>query len=110
MSPSTSDRRVLAALALLAALAIGCDEGRCVRHSDCAPPLSCLATRCAIPPTDADTGVADTAVVDTAVVLNAATATDATVTDVAADVVADVVADGGSADAAEDASMDVSAD
>lgn len=115
MSPSTSDRRVLAALALLAALAIGCDEGRCVRHSDCAPPLSCLATRCAIPPTDADTGVADTAVVDTAVVdtavvLDAATATDATVTDVAADVVADVLADGGSADAAEDASMDVSAD
>lgn len=116
MSPSTSDRRVLAALALLAALAIGCDEARCVRHSDCAPPLSCLATRCAIPPTDADTGVADTAVVDTAVidtavVLDATTATDATVTDTSvADGVADVLADGGSADAAEDASMDVSAD
>lgn len=42
-----------AALALLALLAAGCEAGRCVRHSDCASPLSCLATRCVIPPSDA---------------------------------------------------------
>lgn len=101
MSRSISEHLGLAALALLAALAAGCEDGRCIRHSDCAPTLSCLATRCVVPPTDADTGMADTAVVDTAVV-------DAQVADTSA---VDVATDGGpSADAAMDVGMDVGMD
>lgn len=96
MSRSTSDLCGLAALALLAALGAGCEDGRCIRHSDCAPTLSCLATMCVVPPTDADTGVADTAVVDTAVLDTSRV---------------DVVTDGGpSADAAMDAAMDAATD
>ena len=101
MLRSISEHLGLAALALLAALAAGCEDGRCIRHSDCAPTLSCLATRCVVPPTDADTGVADTAVVDTAVV-------DTQVADTSA---VDVATDGGpSADAAMDVAMDVAMD
>ena len=96
VSRSTSDLCGLAALALLAALGAGCEDGRCIRHSDCAPTLSCLATMCVVPPTDADTGVADTAVVDTAVLDTSRV---------------DVVTDGGpSADAAMDAAMDAATD
>ncbi len=106
MSRSTSDRRGLAVLALLAALAAGCEDGRCIRHSDCAPTLSCLATMCVIPPNDADTGVADTAVVDTAV-----TDTPVADTPVADTALVDVGTDGGpSADAAMDAAMDAPVD
>jgi hypothetical protein len=105
VSRSTSDLRGLASLALLAALGAGCEDGRCIRHSDCAPTLSCLATMCVVPPTDADTGVADTAVVDTAVV-------DTSVADSSR---VDVVTDGGPAadaasDAASDAALDVAED
>lgn len=105
MSRSTSDLRGLAVLALLAALGAGCEDRRCIRHSDCAPTLSCLATMCVVPPTDADTGVADTAVVDTAVDRAVA---DTSVVDTSR---VDVVTDGGSAaDAALDASEDTASD
>lgn len=111
MSRSTSDRRGLAALALLAALAAGCEDGRCIRHSDCAPTLSCLATMCVIPPSDADTGVADTAVVDTAVVDAPVADTPVADAPVADTAMADVGTDGGpSMDAATDAPVDAPED
>ena len=101
MSRSVSEHLGLAALALLAALAAGCEDARCIRHSDCAPSLSCLATRCVVPPTDADTGVTDTAVVDTAVV-------DVPVADTST---VDVATDGGAAvDVAMDVAMDAAED
>jgi hypothetical protein len=112
VSRSTSDRRGLAALALLAALAAGCEDGRCIRHSDCAPTLSCLATMCVIPPSDADTGVADTAVVDTAVVDTAVADTPVADTPVADTPVADtaMVDVGTDAGPAADAAMDAPVD
>jgi len=106
VSRSISEQPGLAALALLAALVAGCEEERCIRHSDCAPTLSCLATRCVVPPTDADTGVTDTAVVDTAVVDTAVV--DVPVADTST---VDVATDGGAAvDVAVDVAMDAAED
>ena len=111
MLRSISDSRALFGLALLATLGLGCEDGRCIRHSDCAPTLTCLATMCVVPPTDADTGVADTAVVDRPVtddVSDAATGTDVPV-DAPVDAPVDVTgaADSGlMVDAAADVTVD----
>ena len=116
---SISDSRALFGIALLATLGLGCEDGRCIRHSDCAPTLTCLTTMCVVPPTDADTGVADTAVVDRPMsddVRDAATGTDVTVdapVDVTVDAPVDVtgVTDSGlSVDAVDDVTADTGPD
>lgn len=108
---SISDSRALFGIALLAMLGFGCEDGRCIRHSDCAPTLTCLTTMCVVPPTDADTGVADTAVIDrpmTHDVSDASTGTDAPVD---APVDAPGVTDSGlSVDAADDVADDTGPD
>lgn len=91
MSRSISSQ---AALALLALLAAGCETGRCVRHSDCAAPLSCLATRCVIPPSDAGS-------------IDAAASADAGARDAGDDRPADT---GATTDAAGPATMDATPD
>ena len=111
MLRSISDSRALFGIALLATLGLGCEDGRCIRHSDCAPTLTCLTTMCVVPPTDADTGVADTAVVDRPMsddVRDAATGTDVTV-DAPVDVTG-VTDSGLSVDAVDDVTADTGPD
>lgn len=106
MSRSTSSLRGLAALALAAALSAGCEEGRCVRHSDCVSPLICLATACVPVPTDADADAAVDATADTGAATDVA---GDTTSDAASDAASDIVVDA-SADAAADAAGDAAAD
>jgi hypothetical protein len=112
---SISDSRALFGIALLAMLGLGCEDGRCIRHSDCAPTLTCLTTMCVVPPTDADTGVADTAVIDRPMihdVSDASTGTDAPV-DALVDALVDApgVTDSGlSVDAVDDVAADTGPD